>query len=224
LQRFRIEARAAAALNHPCIATLYAVEEIDDGYFIALEHVAGENLADVIAAGDFDLDISLGWFLCLADAFAHSHERGVIHRDIKPGNVMIKADGVPKILDFGLAQIDRAKDFHSASTLKLTQNGQVFGTPSYMSPEQAEGKEVDHRSDIFSFGVLMYETVTGERPFKGDSYDSIVGEILKTEPPPVSKLNPETPPALARLIERCLHKLAGNDRNQCAKSAPFSKR
>lgn len=209
LQRFRIEARAAAALNHPCIATLYSVEEIENCYFITLEYVAGENLADVISRGETDLETSLNLFLCLADALAHSHEQGVVHRDIKPGNVMIKADGVPKILDFGLAQIDRAKDVHSASTLKLTQNGQIFGTPSYMSPEQAEGKAVDHRSDIFSFGVLMYETVTGTRPFKGDGYASIVSELLKTEPPSVAELKPETPFPLARLIERCLHKSRG---------------
>jgi serine/threonine protein kinase/WD40 repeat protein len=206
LQRFKIEARAAATLNHPCIATLYSVEEIDDRYFITLEYVAGENLADVISAGETDLDVSLDWFLCLADALAHSHEQGVIHRDIKPGNVMIKTDGVPKILDFGLAQIDRAKDFHSASNLKLTHNGQVFGTPSYMSPEQAEGKAVDHRGDIFSFGVLMYEVITGTRPFKGDSYASIISELLKSEPPPVAEIKPETPLLLTRLIERCLRK------------------
>jgi serine/threonine protein kinase len=206
LQRFRIEARAAATLNHPCIATLYSVEESGGCYFITLEYVAGENLADVISASETDLETALDLFICLADALAHSHEQGIVHRDIKPGNVMIKTDGVPKILDFGLAQIDRAKDVHFASDLKLTRDGQIFGTPSYMSPEQAEGKEVDHRSDVFSFGVLMYETITGTRPFKGDSYASIVSELLKTEPPSVAKLKPETPVALARLIERCLHK------------------
>jgi eukaryotic-like serine/threonine-protein kinase len=206
LRRFQTEAEAAATLNHPNVATVYSVENTDGHSFITMEYVAGKTLDGATPTGGFDIKTFLELFIPLADALSHAHEKGVIHRDIKPGNVIITPAGAPKILDFGLAQIDRPKSDESESTLKITQPGQVFGTPSYMSPEQAEGKQVDYRSDIFSFGVVMYEAITGTRPFKGDSYASIISNLLKTEPVSVAQIKTETPYLLSRLISRCLSK------------------
>jgi serine/threonine protein kinase len=207
LQRFRTEARAAATLNHPCIATLYSVEDVDGCHFITMEFVGGKTLADMIPQNGLDLKVFLEWFIPLADALSHAHERGIVHRDIKPSNIMITPEGVPKILDFGLARIDNASVAEDAETVLIkTQKGQIVGTPAYMSPEQAEGKEVDHRTDIFSFGVVMYEALTGERPFKGNSYAALVSELLKSEPKPIAELKPEIPFLLARLVMRCLSK------------------
>ncbi len=206
LRRFRTEAEAAATLNHSNVATVYSVEKVDGNLFITMEYVAGKTLDASIPPPGLDLKTFLDLFIPLADALAHAHEKGVSHRDIKPGNIIITQGGAPKILDFGLAQIDRPKRGENESTLKITEPGQVFGTPSYMSPEQAEGKPLDQRSDIFSFGVVMYEAITGERPFKGDSYASIISNLLKTEPVSVSELRAETPYLLTRLISRCLSK------------------
>ncbi|NJM54214.1 MAG: serine/threonine protein kinase [Blastocatellia bacterium] len=210
LQQFKIEARAVATLNHPNVSTLYSVEETDGCHFITLEYVEGKTLGELILKDGLDVKVFLEWFVCIADALAHSHEKGIVHRDIKPGNIMITESGAPKILDFGLAQIDRHLASEHISTLKMTQPGQIMGTPSYMSPEQAEGKEIDARSDIFSLGVVMYEAITGTRPFVGDSYATIVGNLLKTEPPSVSDIKPKVPYLLARLISRCLQNPVGN--------------
>ncbi|MDQ3799154.1 MAG: protein kinase, partial [Acidobacteriota bacterium] len=216
LRRFQTEAKAAATLNHPNVATIYSVEDVGGQPFITMEYVEGKSLdAFISSSGGLDLKTFLEWFVPLADALSHAHEKGIIHRDIKPGNIMITADeGVPKILDFGLAQIDKAvtaaasaaTSAEDSSTLDLTEPGQVFGTPSYMSPEQAEGRQVDHRSDIFSFGVVMYQALTGERPFKGDSYAAIVSELMTKDPRPVNQIKPETPFLLSRLVMRCLCK------------------
>jgi serine/threonine protein kinase len=207
LRRFQIEAKAAATLNHPNVATIYSVEEIGNQPFITMEYVEGKSLDTFIPASGLDLKTFLEWFVALADALSHAHEKGIIHRDIKPGNIMITAEGVPKILDFGLAQIDKSvAAAEDSSTLDMTEPGQVFGTPSYMSPEQAEGRQVDHRSDVFSFGIVMYQALTGERPFKGDSYASIVSELMTGEPRPINEIKPETPFLLSRLVMRCLCK------------------
>jgi eukaryotic-like serine/threonine-protein kinase len=219
LRRFQIEAKASATLNHPNVAIVYSVEDGFDGAdgrpFITMEYVEGKTLDTFIPAGGLNLKTFLEWFVQLADALAHAHDKGVTHRDIKPGNIMITPEGVPKILDFGLAQIDRSANPAAAaekteaddtSTLNMTDPGQVFGTPSYMSPEQAEGKPVDRRSDIFSFGVVMYQALTGERPFKGDSYASVVSELMTKEPRPITEIKPGTPFLLARLVMRCLCK------------------
>jgi serine/threonine protein kinase len=172
-----------------------------------MEFVEGHTLAEMIPQNGLDLKVFLEWFVSIADALSHAHERGIIHRDIKPGNIMITPEGVPKILDFGLARIDNASITEDAETILIkTQKGQIVGTPAYMSPEQAEGKEVDHRTDIFSFGVVMYEALTGERPFKGNSYAALVSELLKSEPKPIAELKPEIPFLLARLVMRCLSK------------------
>jgi serine/threonine-protein kinase len=207
VKRFQTEAKAAATLNHPNVATIYSVEETDDNkFFITMEYVEGKPLNSMIPAGGLDLRTFLEWFISLADALTHAHEKGIVHRDIKPSNIMITPAGVPKILDFGLARIDNSKVSGDDSTLHLTKTGQVLGTPAYMSPEQAKGEQADHRSDIFSLGVVMYEAITGERPFKGDNYASIVSELMTKEPPTVEQIKPDIPYLLSRLIMKCLNK------------------
>lgn len=204
VRRFRNEAQAAATLNHPNVATIFSVEEFDGRPIISMEYVEGRLLSDLTPAGGVDIPTFLDWFTSISDALSHAHERGIVHRDIKPGNIMITADGTPKILDFGLAQMSVKSP--NASHMSLTHPGQVLGTPSYMSPEQAEGRDVDNRSDIFSLGVVMFESLTGEKPFKGSSHAEIVSNLLKTEPPSVSRIRPEVPPVIVKLIERCLSK------------------
>jgi serine/threonine protein kinase len=206
LKRFRNEARAAASLNQPHVATVYAVDEHAGRPFIALEYIDGKTLDELIPERGVDVRTFTQWFVPVASALAHAHDRGVIHRDVKPGNIMITKEGVVKILDFGLACFRRSGDRHINAETELTAAGQLLGTPSYMSPEQARGEEVDHRTDIFSLGVLMYEAITGQRPFQGDSNAEIVSNLLKSDPPAVEALNPTIPPLLSRLIGRCLQK------------------
>lgn len=206
VKRFQTEAKAAATLNHPNVATVYSVEETGEPrYFITMEYVEGRALSELIPPGGVDLRSFLGWFVSLADALSHAHSKGVIHRDIKPNNIMITESGNPKILDFGLARIDRPSE-NEASTLSLTKTGQVLGTPAYMAPEQAEGKGSDNRTDIFSLGVIMYEAITGEKPFKGDNYASIISDLLTKQPTGVAELRPDVPALVARLIMKCLEK------------------
>lgn len=206
LKRFRNEARAAARLNHPHVATVYAVEEHAGRPFIALEYIDGKTLGELIPRDGVDVETFAKWFHPVAAALTHAHARGVIHRDVKPGNIMITNDGIVKILDFGLAYFRPAAASATDSQIHVTEAGQLLGTPSYMSPEQAEGKEVDHRSDIFSLGVVMYEALTGERPFTGDSNAEIVSNLLKTTPPAIEKIQPSVPPELTALISHCIQK------------------
>ncbi|MBI4551360.1 MAG: serine/threonine protein kinase, partial [Candidatus Latescibacteria bacterium] len=177
IARFKTEAKAAAQLNHPHIATIYAVEEVEDLLFITMEYVDGQPLSALLPPDGLPLAQFFAWFVPLADALCHAHEHRVTHRDLKPGNLMVSKEGVPKILDFGLAQITRPEPVepgvvdHDAPTekvpprpLPLTQLGAVLGTPAYMSPEQAERKPTDARTEVFSFGVVLYEALTGQRP------------------------------------------------------------
>jgi eukaryotic-like serine/threonine-protein kinase len=231
LKRFRREAEAAASLKHLNIATIHSLEEIDDQILITMEHVEGHTLKDAIPEGGMELDQFFETFIPLADALAHAHAQGRIHRDLKPANIMITEDGTPKILDFGLARIidPDAVDAYSDTALgeddatqtmkegvpSLTRGGQLIGTPQYMSPEQAERKDTDARTDIFSFGLVMYEALTGKRAFDGDSLESIIGRILEGAPAHVSQLRPVTPYMLDVLIRKCLVK----DRDQRMQSA-----
>ena len=207
LKRFRTEARAAATLNHPNVATIYSVEDFEGTPFITMEYVEGKTLDAVTPAGGMELSQFLDLFIQISEALQHAHEKGITHRDIKPGNIVISTDGVPKILDFGLAQIteDSQKTIDSRKST-ITQPGQIIGTPSYMSPEQAQGKEIDPRTDIFSLGVVMYEAITGVRPFRGENNAEIVSNLLKSEPRSVSEVRPDVPLLVARLIERCIQK------------------
>lgn len=207
LRRFRNEARAAANLNHPNIATVYAVEEHAGRPFIALEYIDGKTLDGLVPPGGLGVEKFIRWFAPVADALAHAHDRGVVHRDVKPGNIMIATDGTVKILDFGLAFFSGNRRKTGAKLDEsLTQTGQILGTPSYMSPEQAKGKDLDHRSDIFSLGVVMYEAITGRKPFGGESNAEIVSNLLKADPPSVMAVRATVPVELSNLIARCLEK------------------
>jgi serine/threonine protein kinase len=207
LRLFRREAEAAARLKHPSIATIHALEELEspdaDGEavtFIAMEYVEGKTLAEAIPSGGMSLETFFDIFLPLADALAHAHELGRTHRDLKPANIMLNRDGTPKILDFGLARVEPEQaelstdsESPTRAPRSLVDSGQLVGTPAYMSPEQAERKPVDARTDLFSLGVVMYEALTGERPFRGESLESLIGRILEAEPEPVTAVNPATP-------------------------------
>ncbi|REJ77488.1 MAG: hypothetical protein DWQ47_14010 [Acidobacteria bacterium] len=206
-RRFQTEAKAAANINHPNVATVYSVEETEEHrIFITMEYVEGRPLGESIPSDGLDIRTFLELFVPLADALSVAHHKGVIHRDIKPGNIMLTEAGVPKILDFGLARFEKADIAENTSTLDLTKTGQVLGTPSYMSPEQAEGSQIDRRTDIFSFGIVMYEAVTGRKPFEGDNYAAVVSKLLTTEPRDVNEINPRVPQLLSRLIMKCLNR------------------
>ncbi|MCG6924023.1 MAG: protein kinase [Acidobacteria bacterium] len=214
LARFEREARLVAALNHPNIVTLYSVEESGGKHFLAMELVEGHGLDKLLQAGPLTVRRLLDVSIQLADALAAAHARGIVHRDLKPGNVMVTRDGRVKVLDFGLAKLVAAAgdDMESASSREqtlsqpLTAEGKVAGTVPYMSPEQLEGRSLDHRTDIFSLGVILYKMATGQRPFQGLSSPSVMSAILRDTPKSVSDVRDELPVPLARTIDRCLEK------------------
>ncbi|RPH84578.1 MAG: serine/threonine protein kinase [Planctomycetaceae bacterium] len=199
--RFEREARAVASLSHPNICSLL---DICEGYMV-MELIDGETLAQRIEKGPIPIDHALTLATQIADALDRAHRAGVTHRDVKPQNIMLTRDGV-KVLDFGLAK-SSAKPGPTDDTLTkvLTTEGTVVGTPQYMAPEQFEGKEADARSDIWAFGAVLYEMVTGQKAFQGKSYASLVGAILSTDPAPMA-VQPLTPAWLERLVRRCLQK------------------
>ena len=189
LRRFQREAKAVAALNHPNVVTIHAVEESDGVHFISMELVDGRPLGELIAKGPLPIERFFDVMTPLADALIAAHARGITHRDLKPANVMVTDDGRVKVLDFGLAKfVGPGGDLEET---RLTQDGLIVGTFPYMSPEQVEGKPVDHRSDIFSLGVVMYEAVTGRQPFLGDSGPALMSAILRDAPPSASNLRAE---------------------------------
>ena len=206
LARFHREARAAAALNHPNIVTLFSAEENEGVHFITMELVDGRPLDELIPADGFPADRVIELATALAEAVAAAHDKGLVHRDLKPANVMLTGDGRVKVLDFGLAKDIRSisPEDSTGTSLGTTQEGVVVGTPLYMSPEQIAGGTVDHRSDVFSLGIVLYEMLTGHRPFRGGSQMELAASILRDPPPKVSK--PDTPSGLVTLIERCLAK------------------
>jgi tRNA A-37 threonylcarbamoyl transferase component Bud32 len=220
LARFQREARAVAALNHPNIVSIYSVEEAEGVQFLTLELVEGKTLDQLIPERGFPLEALLKLAVPLADAVAFAHEHGIVHRDLKPANVMVAEDGRLKVLDFGLAKLKPETPAAAATTVlaseSLTARHTVMGTAAYMSPEQAEGKPVDHRSDIFSLGVVLYEMACGQRPFAGDTAFSVISSIIKDTPAPLSAVNHAAPPALDRLIARALAKDPG-ERYQSAR-------
>jgi serine/threonine protein kinase/Tol biopolymer transport system component len=209
------EARAASALNHPGIVTIYDIAEEDGTDFIAMEFVQGKTLAQLMGRNRMTLNDTLNYAFQAASALAKAHATGIIHCDLKPSNIMVTDDGVAKILDFGLAKLVAVKEWQSAdaattqtafSDRGLPETGRVAGTAAYMSPEQAEGKKIDHRSDIFAFGVILYEMVTGTRPFIGGSSMSTLSAVLAKEPKPPSELVKDLPREFERIILRCLRK------------------
>ncbi|MBZ5632126.1 MAG: serine/threonine-protein kinase [Acidobacteriia bacterium] len=215
--RFEREARAISTLNHPNICTLH---DIGPNYLV-MEYIEGDLLSKIIEQGPLPLDKALSYAVQIVDALAAAHAKGVIHRDLKPGNIIITSNGV-KVLDFGLAKLsgEKASDESAAHietvTEPITRAGAILGTLYYMAPEQVEGKEADERSDIFSFGVVFYEMITGQRPFSGDTQAAVLASLLKDQPPPLSQRQPATPRALERVVRKCLEKKP-DDRWQSAR-------
>ncbi len=215
LERFRREARAVASLNHPNIVTLFNVEEAEGRRLIVMERVEGKSLDRLIPPGGMPLAEVFDYAIPMADALAAAHEKGITHRDLKPANVMVSDEGQIKVLDFGLAKLatdsgpillqDAATEAPTQSAA-LTGEGTVMGTAPYMSPEQLKGVEVDSRSDIFSFGILLYEMVVGRRPFQGDSGIELASSILKDTPSSVGEIRADLPRHLGRIIQHCLEK------------------
>jgi len=207
LARFQREARAVAALNHPHIVTIFSVEEQDGVHFLTMELVEGRTLDRLIPDGGLSVDRIVEIGNALADALSAAHEKGIVHRDLKPANVMVTSEDRVKVLDFGLAKEVRATQNENTMSLAgHTQAGVVMGTPAYMSPEQVVGRELDHRTDIFSLGVLLHEMATGRRPFAGQSSAELHSAILRDTPPLVTDLRADLPPELARIVRRCLEK------------------
>jgi Tol biopolymer transport system component len=217
-RRFVQEAKAASALNHPNIITVYDISrtgpEESAADFIAMEFVNGKALDQLIPRKGLRLSEALKFAIQVADALGAAHAAGIVHRDLKPGNVMVNENGLVKVLDFGLAKLTErggTGEFTRTETIAetpKTDEGTIVGTVSYMSPEQAEGKNVDARSDIFSFGALLYEMLTGRRAFQGDSKMSTLAAILNREPEPIETIAPEIPREVSRIVQRCLRKEA----------------
>jgi serine/threonine protein kinase len=209
-ERFLLEARAIAALAHPNIVTIYSVEEDAGRVFLTMEYVEGRTIAALIPAGGMALDRLLALAIPLADAIAAAHQKSIVHRDLKPSNVMVSHDGRVKVLDFGLAKLLDPSTVDGAVTMAapapITADGVVLGTIAYMAPEQAEGRLVDHRADIFALGVILYEMATGRRPFIGESSAALIASILRDMPPPVTEVNAAMPGEFARIVRRCLAK------------------
>src|SRR5437016_12193875 len=216
MERFVREAKAAAALNHQNIAHIYEIDESDGTHFIAMEFVDGFTLRHLIHEKRTDLPKLLRYLQHAADGLAKAHAAGIVHRDLKPDNVMVTREGHAKILDFGLAKLIEPQSLSGRSatsdsevaTAIIRQHsmpGAVLGTVGYMSPEQAQGRidEIDHRSDIFSFGCILYEAVTGHKAFEGkDAIDSL-NKIIREQPAPIRSLNPTAPADLQRIVRRC---------------------
>ena len=218
--RFEREARAVAALSHPNICAIYDVGSDAGTEYLVMEYLEGETLADRIVRGPLPINLVLRYGMQIADALNQAHRAGITHRDLKPGNIMITSAGA-KLLDFGLAQTineqpgDSDQSDAATHAAPLTAEGSIVGTLQYMSPEQIEGKAVDHRTDIFALGAILYEMITGQRPFAGPSRSAIVAAILSKDPPPIRPLQPTTPASIERIISTALEKNA-DDRWQTA--------
>jgi serine/threonine protein kinase len=215
--RFIQEAKAASALNHPNIITIHEIGEQDGQTYIVMELVDGKPLNELIPRKGMRLTEALRIAAQVADALTAAHAAGIVHRDLKPANIMVDAHGRVKVLDFGLAKLvaptraTAADDADKATRtlaagLPVTEEGMIVGSVPYMSPEQVEGRALDARSDIFSFGAVLYEMITGQRAFRGDSRISTLAAVVEKDPPPVSESSASTPPEVERVIARCLRK------------------
>jgi hypothetical protein len=213
LRRFQREAKVLASLNHPNIAAIYGLEEEDDTHYLVLELVPGETLAERIARGPIPVEEALEIATKIADALEEAHERGIVHRDLKPANVKLTEGGKIKVLDFGLAKAfaeegaegDAATSMSPTITRDATRVGVILGTAAYMSPEQAKGKQIDRRADVWAFGAVLYEMLTGRRAFEGEDVSETLAYVL-TKEPDWDALPADTPPALRRTLQLCLTK------------------
>jgi serine/threonine protein kinase len=214
MRRFKQEAKAASALNHPYILTIHEIGETESAHFIATEFIQGETLRQRMQNGKLPLGEVLNITIQVADALSAAHVAGIVHRDVKPENVMIRPDGYVKVLDFGLAKLVERRPTDTLDTsaptkaLVNTEPGVVMGTTQYMSPEQARGYAVDERTDVWSLGVMLYEMVAGVAPFKGQTASDTIAGILKTEPKRLSSLGREVPAELERIVSKALEKEA----------------
>ena len=218
LARFQREAKMLASLNHPNIVTLHTFEEAGGVHFLTMELVEGQPLNKLIPKSGLPVDRILEFGGAISEALAAAHDKGIVHRDLKPANVMVTDEGRVKVLDFGLAK-ESYEANSSGATLapdEYTKVGVIVGTPAYMSPEQVAGRTVDHRTDIFSLGTLLYEMATGEKPFQGRSSAELASAILRDTPRPVREVRAELPEGLEVVIQRCLEKNAA-DRFQSAR-------
>ena len=209
LMQFKQEARAIAAVSHPNIVIIHSVEEDKDLHYLTMELVKGKTLTELIGEDGIAIAKIFDIAIPLVEAVGSAHQQGVAHRDLKPANIMVTDEGAVKILDFGLAKLIEKAPGTTPDTLvtkSLLSGDHIIGTPDYMSPEQAKGKPVDHRTDIFSTGILLYEMVTGEKPFKGDTTTELLASIIKDTPRPLNELNPACPLKLSELIELCIVK------------------
>jgi serine/threonine protein kinase/Tol biopolymer transport system component len=210
--RFTREAKAASALNHPNVATIYDVGESDGVHFIAMEYVDGQTLREKIDGGPIGPALLIEIGRQVADALDAAHDKGITHRDVKPANLMLTSRGQVKVLDFGLAKITRSQEQQESAASKTsgTVPGIIMGTVDYMSPEQVLGRNVDHRTDIFSLGVVLYEMATGRLPFPGSTTGERLSQILHSDPDPILRWNPNAPPELELLVRKCLEKDPAN--------------
>jgi len=212
LARFQREARAVAAINHPSIVTLYSVEEAGGVHFLTMELVEGRSLDKLISKRRLAVEQIQHIATAMSEALAAAHEKGFVHRDLKPANVMVTSKGNVKVLDFGLSKetCTNNPDLATLTSAESTNAGVTMGTPAYMSPEQVAGRALDHRTDIFSLGVVLYEMATGQRPFLGKSAAELASAILRDAPRPPAELRPDLPGDLASIIQRCLEKNAAD--------------
>src|SRR6267154_862953 len=224
MRRFQQEAQAVAALNHPSILAIHDFGEHDRSPYIVVEFLEGETLRQRLGAGALPVRKASEYAEQIARGIAAAHEKGIVHRDLKPENIFVTRDGRVKILDFGLAKLVRQEGALAADAATLasqTEPGVVMGTIGYMSPEQVKGLAADYRSDLFSFGAILYEMLSGKRAFHGDSYVETMSAILKQDPPELAETNRTVPPVLERIVRNCLEKNP-EERFQSARDVAFA--